>query len=92
MTARPTLAIYWAAGCGGCEVSLLNIGERLLTIDRVFEIVFFPCIADFKRADLESYPDRHIDLCLFNGANTRKAARENIMHYTPTVVIAKRLI
>jgi len=62
------LAIYWASACGGCEVSLLNIGEKILTLDDGFEIVFCPCLADFKLEDLKSYPDGHIDLCLFNGA------------------------
>ena len=65
---KPRLAIYWASACGGCEVSLLNIGEKILTLDDGFEIVFCPCLADFKLEDLKSYPDGHIDLCLFNGA------------------------
>ena len=67
-TGKPRLAIYWAAACGGCEVSLLNLGEKILMLDEIFEIVFCPCLADFKRDDLQSHPDGDIDLCLFNGA------------------------
>jgi len=65
---KPTLAMYWAAGCGGCEISVLNIHENILTVDEVFDIAFFPCIADFKLHHVESYPDGYIDVCLFNGA------------------------
>jgi F420-non-reducing hydrogenase small subunit len=60
--------MYWAASCGGCEISTLNIGEHILTVDQVFDLAFFPCIADFKISDVEGYPDGYIDICLFNGA------------------------
>jgi len=73
---RPRLAMYWASACGGCEVAVLNLGERILLLDRFFEIVFFPALADFKLADLQAYPDEHIDLCLFNGAIHSTADRE----------------
>ena len=65
---KPRLAIYWASSCGGCEVTLLNVGEQLLRLDDSFEIVFCPCLADFKLEDVRGYPDGHMDLCLFNGA------------------------
>lgn len=65
---KPKVAMYWAASCGGCEISLLNIGDHILTVDEVFDVAFFPCIADFKIHDLESYPAGYIDVCLFNGA------------------------
>ena len=66
--AKPKLAMYWAASCGGCEISVLNIHEHILTVDEVFDIAFFPCIADFKVHHVEEYPDDHIDVCLWNGA------------------------
>jgi F420-non-reducing hydrogenase small subunit len=65
---KPKLAMYWASACGGCEISTLNIGEHILTVDAVFDLAFFPCIADFKVKDVLGYPDGYIDLCLFNGA------------------------
>ncbi len=76
---KPKLAMYWASACGGCEISVLNIHENILTVDEVFDIVFFPCIADFKVKDLESYPDGHIDVCLFNGA-IRNSENEEMAH------------
>jgi len=77
--AKPKLAMYWAASCGGCEIATLNIGEQLLTVDQVFDLAFFPCIADFKVSDVEGYPDGSIDLCLFNGA-IRSSENEHMAH------------
>ncbi len=76
---RPRLGMYSAAGCGGCEVVLLNLGERLLALARTFDIVFAPMLADFKVADLAALPDAGIDLCLFNGA-IRTPADEEMAH------------
>ena len=76
---KPKLAMYWASACGGCEISVLNIHENILTVDEVFDIAFFPCIADFKVKDLESYPDGYIDVCLFNGA-IRNSENEEMAH------------
>ncbi len=76
---KPKLAMYWASSCGGCEISVLNIGDKILDVDAVFDIVFFPCIADFKYADVRNYPDGYIDVCLFNGA-IRNAENEEMAH------------
>ena len=76
---KPKLAMYWASSCGGCEISVLNIHENILTVDEVFDIAFFPCIADFKVKDVESYPDGYIDVCLFNGA-IRNSENEEMAH------------
>ncbi len=65
---KAKFAMYWAASCGGCEISVLNIAEKILDVDAAFEVVFWPVAADFKYRDLEAYPDGTIDLCLFNGA------------------------
>ena len=76
---KPKLAMYWASGCGGCEISTLNIHEHILTVDEVFDIAFFPCIADFKVKDVKAYPDGFIDICLFNGA-IRNSENEEMAH------------
>ena len=48
---KPKLAMYWASSCGGCEIATLNIHEHILTVDAVFDLAFFPCVADFKVND-----------------------------------------
>lgn len=79
MVDKPKLAMYWAASCGGCEISVLNIGDKILTVDEVFDLAFFPCIADFKVKDVMGYPDQYIDVCLFNGA-IRTSENEEMAH------------
>src|SRR3972149_11071494 len=61
------LAIYWAASCGGCEIAVLAIDEKILDVAAAFDIVMWPCAADGKVRDVEKMPDGSIDLCLFNG-------------------------
>jgi F420-non-reducing hydrogenase small subunit len=78
-TQKPRLAIYWGASCGGCEIAILNIGDKILEVDAAFDIVFWPCAADFKYEDVQGYPDDYIDLCLFNGA-IRNAENEEMAH------------
>jgi len=71
--------MYWGASCGGCEISVLNIHENILTVDEIFDIAFFPCIADFKYKDVKAYPDNYIDVCLYNGA-IRNSENEEMAH------------
>ena len=42
------LGCYWAASCGGCEIAVLEIHEHLLDLLDRAEVVFWPCVADFK--------------------------------------------
>ncbi len=65
---KARLALYWAASCGGCEIAVLGIHEKILDVAAAFDIVFWPCAMDSKVKDVEAMPDRSIDVCLFNGA------------------------
>jgi F420-non-reducing hydrogenase small subunit len=75
--AKLKLALYWAASCGGCEIAVLDIGEKILQVAENTEIVFWPCAMDFKYKDVEAMQDKSIDLCLFNGA-IRTSENEHI--------------
>lgn len=66
--AKPTLALYWAASCGGCEITILDIEEKILEVTDFFDIVFWPCVMDFKYEDVEALNDEEIDITLFNGS------------------------
>ena len=59
--------MYWAGSCGGCEIAVLEIREKILEVDENFDIVFWPVAVDFKYKDVEAYDDGYIDVCLFNG-------------------------
>jgi len=64
---KPKLALYWAASCGGCEIAVLAINEKILDVAAAFDIVFWPVAVDAKVRDVERMPDGSIDVCLFNG-------------------------
>jgi F420-non-reducing hydrogenase small subunit len=65
--AKAKLALYWAASCGGCEIAVLAIDDKILKVAEAFDIVMWPCVMDGKVRDIEKMPDKSIDLCLFNG-------------------------
>jgi F420-non-reducing hydrogenase small subunit len=65
---KPKLALYWASSCGGCEIAVLAVHEKILDVAEAFDIVFWPCVTDFKEKDVEALADGEIDVCLFNGA------------------------
>ena len=68
MSEKGKLALYWAASCGGCEIAVLGINEKILNVAEAFDIVLWPVAVDAKVRSIEKMPDKSIDLCLFNGA------------------------
>lgn len=62
------LAFYWAASCGGCEIAVLDIDEKILDVAAISEILFWPVAIDTKYKDVEAMKDNHIDVCFFNGS------------------------
>ena len=68
MPEKPKLALYWAASCGGCEIAVVNLNEKILDLDAAFDFMFCPCLLDTKIKDIEALPDGAIAVTLFNGA------------------------
>ncbi len=62
------IAFYWAASCGGCEIAVLDLNEKILDVVAKADIVFWPVAIDIKYKDVEAMPDKSIDACFFNGA------------------------
>lgn len=79
MTAKPKLAFYWAASCGGCEITITELGMRLVDISEQADIVFWPAAMDFKYDDVRNMADDEIDICFFNGA-IRNSENEELAH------------
>ena len=71
------IGMYWASSCGGCDISLLEIGPRLLDLIAIADVVFWPCAADFKYKDVAAYPDGYIDACFYNGG-VRNSEQEEV--------------
>lgn len=65
---KPKVAFYWAASCGGCEIGVLAIHEKILDVAAAVDIVFWPVAIDVKYKDVEAMEDGAIDICFFNGA------------------------
>ena len=49
-------AFYWAASCGGCEIAVLDIDEKILDVVQIADIVFWPVAMDIKYKDVENMP------------------------------------
>ena len=73
------LGLYWAASCGGCEIAIVELREKILDLDAASDILFWPCAMDFKYKDVEAMAEEQIDVCLFNGA-IRSTENEEMAH------------
>ena len=62
------IAMYWGAGCGGCDVALLDIDEKILGVASLADIAFWPIAFDTKLKDVVAMSDGAITLTLYNGA------------------------
>jgi F420-non-reducing hydrogenase small subunit len=79
MSNKPKFAMYWAGSCGGCEIAVLNIHEKILDVDANFDVVFWPVAMDAKYKDVEAMADGSITLTLFNGG-IRNSENEEMAH------------
>ncbi len=65
---KPKVALYWCASCGGCEESVVDLAEDILTVTDAIDIVFWPVAMDFKYSDVEAMADGELTATLVNGA------------------------
>lgn len=77
MSQKLKIAFYWAASCGGCEIAVLDINEKILDVVKIADIVFWPVAMDVKYKDVENMPDKYIDITFFNGS-IRNSEQEHI--------------
>jgi len=66
--AKPKVAFYWCASCGGCEEAIVDLNEDILTVADLVNIVFWPCAMDFKYEDVRKMKDDEITVAFINGA------------------------
>ncbi len=87
---KPKLALYWASSCGGCEIAVLEIKDKILDVDAFFDVAFWPVAVDFKVKDVEAMDDGEIDLCLFNGAirNSENAEMAELLRRKSKILVA----
>jgi len=77
MSSRLKIAVCWAGACGGCDVALLDLGERLLELTEVADLVYWPVALDLKHDDLKAFGPGEIDIGIFNGAVRTSAQAED---------------
>jgi len=68
MSAKPKVAFYWCASCGGCEETIVDLNEDILKVVDAVDIVLWPVALDFKRKDVEAMADGEIAVSFINGA------------------------
>lgn len=66
--AKPKVAFYWCASCGGCEETVIDLNEGLLKVADAVDIVLWPVALDFKKKDVKSLDDGEIAVSFINGA------------------------
>jgi len=66
--AKPKVAFYWCASCGGCEESIVDLAEDILKVVEAVEFVFWPVAMDFKVKDVEALLDGEIAVSFINGS------------------------
>jgi len=83
-------AFYWAASCGGCEIAVLDINEKILDVVQIADIVFWPVAMDVKYRDVEAMPDKYIDVCFFNGGirNSEQEHMAKLLRQKSKILVA----
>ncbi len=76
--AKPKVAFYWCASCGGCEEAVVDLNEDILKVVEAVDIVFWPVALDFKKKDVEAMKDREIAVSFINGAIRTKEQEEMV--------------
>lgn len=66
--AKPSVAFYWCASCGGCEEAVVDLAEDILKVVDAVEFKLWPVAMDFKYKDVEALPDKSIAVSFINGA------------------------
>jgi len=84
------IAFYWAASCGGCEIAVLDLNEKILDVIQLADIVFWPVAMDIKYKDVEAMPDKYIDICFFNGSirNSEQEHMAKLLRQKAKVLVA----
>lgn len=76
--AKPKVAFYWAASCGGCEEAIIDLNEDVLKVLEAIDIVFWPVAMDFKYKDVEAIADKEITVSFINGGVRLQEQKEYV--------------
>ncbi len=90
MADKLKFAFYWNASCGGCEIAVLDIHEKILDVAALADILLWPVAVDFKKHHIRDLPDKHIDVSFINGGTRTSEQREmaELLRRKSKVVVA----
>jgi F420-non-reducing hydrogenase small subunit len=88
--AKPKVAFYWCASCGGCEEAVVDLNEDILRVVDAVDIVFWPVALDFKYKDVEALEDGEITASFINGSirNSEQEEIAKLLRRKSKVVVA----
>jgi F420-non-reducing hydrogenase small subunit len=88
--AKPQVAFYWTASCGGCELAVLELHERILDVASLVDIRFWPVAIDAKYSDVRRMADGELDVTFFNGAlrNEENVEMAHLMRQKSKLLVA----
>ncbi|HUU26618.1 MAG TPA: oxidoreductase [archaeon] len=66
--AKPKVAFYWCASCGGCEECVVDLNEDILKVVGAVDIALWPVALDFKKKDVEAWQPGEVTVAFINGA------------------------
>ena len=66
--AKPKVAFYWCASCGGCEETIVDLAEDILKVVEAVDIVLWPVAMDYKLKDVEAWEPGEVAVAFINGA------------------------
>lgn len=66
--AKPKVAFYWCASCGGCEEAVVDLHEEILKVVDAVDIALWPVALDFKKKDVEAWKPGEVAVVFINGA------------------------
>ena len=90
MPGKPKLAIYWLGACGGCDESIVDLNEALLTVADAVEIVLWPVAMDFKYDSIRALDDGAITLSIIHGnvRNSHHREMAELLRLKSKIVLA----
>jgi len=66
--AKPKVAFYWCASCGGCEETVVDLAEDILKVVEVVDIVLWPVALDYKLQHVKAWKPGEVAVAFINGA------------------------
>ena len=66
--AKPKVAFYWCASCGGCEETVVDLAEDVLKVVEAVDIALWPVALDFKLKDVQAWKPGEVAVAFINGA------------------------